>query len=240
MRLAIISDIHGNALALDAVLADLASASPDAVVCLGDMVSGPLDPAGTAERLIALGCTSVGGNHDRWLVAPEGAGPDPVDRFARERLSDDQFAWLSALPATTVVDGDVFVCHGTPRSDVETWLDNPFRDRVATLPDSDEVARHAEGLDFSLFLCGHTHVARSVRLRDGRMVVNPGAVGLQFFHGSPDARYALAERRNGSWAVGLRSVPYDHEAAARQAEANGFGVWRDVLVYGWDGPEGLF
>jgi diadenosine tetraphosphatase ApaH/serine/threonine PP2A family protein phosphatase len=63
---------------------------------------------------------------------------------------------------------------------------------------------------------------------------------LQLFYGSPDARYALLERRGGTWWVTLRCVPYDHETAAQQAEANGFPAWRRALATGWAGPEGLF
>jgi diadenosine tetraphosphatase ApaH/serine/threonine PP2A family protein phosphatase len=79
-----------------------------------------------------------------------------------------------------------------------------------------------------------------VRLRDGRLIVNPGSVGLQMNHGSPDARYAIVERRDGKYYPSFHAVPYDHFAAARQAEANGFPQWRDALVTGWTGAAGLF
>ena len=75
---------------------------------------------------------------------------------------------------------------------------------------------------------------------DGRLIVNPGAVGIQFNHGSPDARYAIIERRDGKYYPSLHAVPYDHFAAARQAEANGFPRWREALITGWVGAEGLF
>ncbi len=98
----------------------------------------------------------------------------------------------------------------------------------------------AEGYDYPLMLCGHTHVARSVRLRDRRVIVNPGAVGLQLVHGSPDARYAIIERREGHWITELRVVEYDHHAAAALAVANGFPAWSEPLATGWMGPQGLF
>lgn len=240
MRLAVISDTHGNSHALDAVLADIGREMPDAVVCLGDTVSGPMDPAGTADRLMALNCPVVAGNHDRWLAENGEADHDPVDRFAATRLGPAHWDWLKSLPATRVVEDDIFLCHGTPTSDIEPWLDNLYDGRAATLPDEETVTRRAGGLDYPLMLCGHTHIPRSVRLRDGRLVVNPGSVGLQFVHGSPDAHYALVDRREGEWSVSLRSIAYDREEAARQAVANGFPQWREPLLYGWAGPEGLF
>jgi hypothetical protein len=65
-------------------------------------------------------------------------------------------------------------------------------------------------------------------------------VGLQLGHGSPDARYALIERRGGRWIVSLRTVQYDHEAAAKMAESNGFPAWRAALTSGWTDSRGLF
>ncbi len=232
--------MHGNRLALDAVLDDIARQGVDAVACLGDHVSGPLDPAGSAARLMALDGPVIWGNHDRWLVERADAALDPVDRFALAQLSAEQRAWLKAMPATAVFGGEVFLCHGTPGSDETVWLDNYWHDRQTTLPSEASIVGHAEGLDYPLILCGHTHVARSVRLRDGRVIFNPGSVGLQLVHGSPDARYGLVERRNGQWFTSIRMVPYAHDAAAEQARANGFGQWVEAISTGWADADGLF
>ena len=238
MRFAVISDVHGNVHALDAVLADIERQRVDATLCLGDHVSGPLDPAGAVDRLMQIGGPVIRGNHDRWLV--EGERLDRVDRFASERLTNAHRQWLAEMPATAVFAGEVFLCHGTPQSDNAPWLDGWFDGRQATLPDQDAVAGLAEGYDYPLLLCGHTHMARSVRLRDGRVIVNPGAVGLQLVHGSPDARYAVVERRDGRWITELRVVEYDHHAAAALARANGFEAWSEPLATGWVGHQGLF
>jgi diadenosine tetraphosphatase ApaH/serine/threonine PP2A family protein phosphatase len=99
------------------------------------------------------------------------------------------------------------------------------------------------GVPNALILCGHTHMPRCERLADGRMVVNPGSVGLQAFDdthphphiietGSPHARYALLTRQAGGWGVKLRRVAYEHEAAAAQAERNGRPDWADALRTG--------
>ena len=239
MRFAVISDVHGNLPALEAVLADIAHEGADAVFNLGDCVAGPVDPVGTADVLMALGEMSLRGNHDRWLADP-GRSSHGVDAFVRDRLRPDQLAWATGLKSTATVGDDLFLCHGTPTSDEEFWLEGFWADRVTRLPSEADVLAKAEGLDFPVLLCGHTHLARSVRLRDGRIIVNPGAVGLQFVHGSPDARYALVERRAGQWTATFRIVPYNRDAAAELAEQNGFAHWREALLAGWADPDGLF
>ena len=101
------------------------------------------------------------------------------------------------------------------------------------MPSEDSIVAAAEGIGYPIMVCGHTHLARSVRLRDGRRIINPGAVGFQLVHGSPDARYAVIERRQGHWYTSLRVVPYDHDAAAAQAVGNGLEAWAEVLTSGW-------
>jgi putative phosphoesterase len=237
VRLAVISDIHGNRLALEAVLADIAQQGADTIVNLGDVAAGPIDPVGTLALLESLNLPTVRGNHDRWIAERR---TDRIDLFVSDLITERDFAWLGGLPSTLVVNDEVFLCHGTPVSDTDPWLDNWFDQRSMTLPNEDEVTRLAVGIDYPVLLCGHTHVPRSVRLRDGRRIVNPGSVGLPFLYGSPDARYALIDRKGSDWTVNLRSVPYDHEGSARQAEAHGFGHWRGALTTGWPGPQGLF
>ncbi len=77
-RIAIFSDIHGDCVALDAVLADIASAGVNQTVCLGDAIQGGPQPAETVERLRALGCPVVMGNADHWLLTGEDTGSEPV------------------------------------------------------------------------------------------------------------------------------------------------------------------
>ncbi|MHA6297386.1 metallophosphoesterase family protein [Devosia sp. CAU 1758] len=196
MRVAVLSDVHGNVPALDAVLADMARQSFDAVVCLGDHVSGPIDPAGALERIVALGALCIRGNHDRWFLDPSlRSDPWSVDMFARERLSTGQLGWLGALKATENLGDYVFLCHGTPGDDEAPWLDNFYNDRSTILPSEEKVAREAAGIAQSVILCGHTHIARTLRLSDGRRIVNPGSVGMQLARGTPDAHYAVIEKR---------------------------------------------
>jgi predicted phosphodiesterase len=240
VKAAIISDVHGNRLALEAVLEDIARHGVDGTFNLGDLVSGPLEPNWTADILMDLDLPTIRGNHERNLIEQPPDKLNAVDRFAQEQMESRHRAWINSLPTSLSLLDDVFLCHGTPTSDEEPWLDNWWDGRTVTTPDEATVAAKAEGYDYPVLLCGHTHVPRAVRLRDGRLIVNPGSVGLQMNHGSPDARYAIVERRDGKYYPSFHAVPYDHFAAARQAEANGFPQWRDALVTGWTGAAGLF
>jgi predicted phosphodiesterase len=235
MKLAVISDIHGNLAALDAVLEDISHEGVDQTVNLGDVLSGPLDVVGVAERLMPLALPTVRGNHDRFIVDGREADKDwHIDQKARALLTEPQRQWLGGLPPTLDIEGKVLLTHGTPASDSIGWLDD-----AATMRPASFVEEQAAGHPYEVLLCGHTHVPRISRLADGRLVVNPGAVGLQFDLGYPDARYAVIERRTAGWHVALRSVPYDFESTARRAEEIGLKHWAEAYRAGWVLPKYL-
>ncbi len=107
MRVAVLADVHGNILALEAVLADLGTrGGAEIIVNLGDCVSGPLWPRVTAERLMQIGAITVRGNHDRQVATLDEAELGPSDRYAFEDITAEQRAWLRRLPiARTVTPG---------------------------------------------------------------------------------------------------------------------------------------
>ncbi len=247
MRIAVLSDIHGNSAALDAVLEDIRRRGIGQVVNLGDSLSGPLDPAGTAERLIAAGFPSVSGNHDRWLYDPPGGEPPLWEVWTLPRLGASHLDWARSLPATLVVEG-MLLTHGTPASDTENWLHR--RDAGGGLREAYlwEAEAPAEGRDFPVILSGHTHLPRVVRLTDGRLLANPGSVGCPAYldprhdppfvaeTGSPDAHYAVLERFGAAWQASLHTVPYDASGMIARAEALGADGWRAALSTGWIRP----
>ncbi|MBN9364032.1 MULTISPECIES: metallophosphoesterase family protein [unclassified Devosia] len=237
MRIAVLSDVHGNLEALDAVLDDVAGQGVEATVALGDFLSGPSDPVGVADRLIELGLPSVRGNHDRYIT--DGREKDwHIDALVRGLLDERQHRWLGSVPATLLLEGDVFLCHGTPRDDNTSFMDTMVG-TIPTMHPRDYIEAEAVGFDHEVLLCGHTHVPRSLRLADGRLVVNPGSVGLPMEIGSPDARYAIIEKRRAGWNTELRAVAYDHAAAAKQALDKGYPVWAEALTWGWASPKRL-
>ena len=234
MRILIVSDIHANWPALAAI-----DEPHDVCLCLGDLVDYGPDPSPCVRWAMRNAQYAIRGNHDRWTVDTGLRRAGAVDRFARSRLSPVQLEWLAGLPATAQIGDEVFVCHGTPTDDEMPWLDNFYDGRTTTLPSEAEVAGHAVGIDSAVILCGHTHIARTLRLTDGRLIANPGSVGMQLVRGSPDAHYGIVEKRRRGWQTAMIAVAYDTEAAARLAEANGFPGWVDAIRHGWAGPETL-
>ena len=226
--LAVISDIHGNLPALEAVLGELEQDRPDELVCLGDVALGPW-PAETLARVRALECTVVRGNWDGWLV--DGFPPAPDERmqrfieqgewWARMLSAEDREFVATFAPRTELeLEGVRMLCfHGSPASYDEVIL--------ATTPHEELLATFA-GFDHSLLLGGHTH-AQLTRVVEGRLLVNPGSVGLPFrgfpLGGpqpiSPWAEYGLVRLERGRFSVELRRTSYDVEAMLRHVIDSG-------------------
>lgn len=229
--LAVLADIHGNTWALQAVLADLDRRRVTEVVNLGDCAYGSLDPAGSLDLLMARRIPTISGNQDRIVHVPPSEVQGSADHaFIAARLNAEQVAWLQALPATLVV-GEVFCCHGTPESD-ETYLLEEVTPHGVRLREDAALRTLLTGVAQSVIVCGHSHVPRVVTLSDGRLVVNPGSVGVPAYAddlphphvmeaGSPHARYALLVRSAAGWRVELVALPYAWNEAAAEARRNG-------------------
>lgn len=243
MRIAVMSDIHGNLWALEAVLADIARRNVELTVNLGDILSGPLLPAQTAERLMALALATIRGNHERQVLEDDPTRMGASDRWAHDCISAAQREWIASLPVSMRLQDDVLMVHGTPGSDLVYWMETVDPAGGQRRASYAEVLARAGDAQASLILCGHTHVPRAMQLDDGRLVVNPGSVGLQAYagdlpyphtaqNGSPHARYAIVERTAGGWAVEQYAVAYNWDAAAEVARRNGREEWAFALRTG--------
>ncbi|WP_045877844.1 metallophosphoesterase family protein [Pseudofrankia sp. DC12] len=231
-RLAVLSDIHGNTRALETVLAQVTDV--DAVLNLGDILSGAVDPRGTLDLLAARpDILTIRGNHERQILTFPRERMGASDRHAADLLTDGDRAWLANLPETLEPAPGMLAFHASPADDLR------YLNETVT-PDGLRPATKAEIMDrlgdaygaFRLFLCGHSHLPRVVELPDGSLVVNPGSVGWPAYDddeplphivetGSPHARYAVLDDSDGTWHVDLRTTTYDAEWAARLAEAHG-------------------
>jgi predicted phosphodiesterase len=199
MTLGLLYDVHGNLPALEAVLAD--AGDVEQWVLGGDYTLFGAWPQETVERLRSLDAEWIRGNGERWTADPSDA-PEPahdaIER-CRELLGDELVRELVALPESLAGDG-VLYCHGSPVSDVESFMPEPAAGEAALLGT----------VDGGRVVFGHTHLpfARTGPL--GIELVNPGSVGMPF-DGDPRAAYAVV-RADGS--AEHRRVLYDHRASA--------------------------
>jgi predicted phosphodiesterase len=168
-ELALISDIHGNGVALDAVLTDLARRGVGQVVCLGDLAAGGPQPHEVIATVRELDCPVVRGNADRWLLEglPPGRSAETrrlgeVVAWARERLAPADLDHLAALPQTRRIGAaagpSLFCFHGSPRADLDSLL--------ATTPEAELDDLLAEAPQATLNAAGHTHLQLLRRHRD--------------------------------------------------------------------------
>ncbi len=183
------------------------------------------------ELLQAENIPSIRGNTDRILVnTPENLIDDATIGFVKTSLSHAQLEYLASLPKIREVNG-VLLVHGTPSDDEPCLLERIDITGVFLEADA-TIAANLGDVPNKVIFCGHSHVARTVLLSDGRLVVNPGSVGqpaYQHFRpvphvmqsGSPHARCAVLTRVKHGWNTQQLMVAYDWEAAACKAESNG-------------------
>jgi putative phosphoesterase len=182
LRVAALYDVHGNLQALDAVLAEV---DADVILVGGDVAAGPW-PAETLARLRGLGgdVRVIRGNADREVAQQTpGLAPPELMEFVRERLSQEEIAFLEALPLTETIEvdglGTVLFCHATPRNDEEIFT------RIS--PD-ERWGEALDGVEADVVVCGHTHVQFDRRV-GGVRLVNAGSVGMPYEH-EPGAYWA--------------------------------------------------
>jgi len=207
VTVAAIADVHGNLPALEAVLAEIEAIGVDAIVCCGDVASGPL-PRETCEALMALeGARFVQGNADREAV-------DGTDEWTSAQLDARHRDFLAAFEDTVTLEidglGRVLFCHGTPRSDEEIVTAITPEARLAAVMTGGDVV-----------VCGHVHV-RFDRRAGATRVVNPGSVGLPY-EGRAGAYWALLGPD-----VELRRTDYDLDAALARMRGH-HPAWDDLF-----------
>lgn len=243
MKVGLISDIHGNRVALEAVIAALKRARPDQIVCLGDVaVMGP-DPAGTVSLLQELNCPVIMGNADVELLRAPAEVVEEVEHpiiqdlilWSQAQLSPEQLGFVRTFVPTIEIDlgsGVRLLCfHGSPRSNTEI---------IDATTDLDELRDAIGESSATLLAGGHTH-HQLLRRFDGQWLINPGSVGLthrrtQVDHPTrrpPWAEYALVSVMRGAIDVSLRAVPLDLEAMRAQVPET--MPHRNDWLTGWNG-----
>ncbi len=231
MRIALISDIHGNSLALEAALADIRRQAVDQLVCLGDAIQGGPQPAETIAALRSLNCPLVLGNADDWLLTGEDPNSqEPTTRqqqavrlWSLSQLSPADLDFIKSFQPLVRQDlggGQVLVCfHGSPRS---------YNDLI--FPETpEEEFRALLGAHQSFFCAGgHTHL-QQIRRLDETFFFNPGSVGAahdRYYPGrqtraNPWIEYALLTARGEQISLEFRRLPLDLERYLQILKASG-------------------
>ena len=213
MRVAVVSDIHGNLLALDAVMTDMERFSPDEVWCAGDL--GWLGPWAEEciHRVRDAGWPTVKGNADVWITGDPQTVEDEDERKGfvaiaeAHDLKEEDRRWLLNLGLGHTGAGSMLMVHGTPQSAFD-----------APLPDSPAADFSVYEAQAALVIYGHVHQAFVRRLSDGTIVANPGSVGLPM--DDTTASYLLIDREGPQFTLRHRRVAYDRRGAIAQAKHN--------------------
>jgi predicted phosphodiesterase len=230
MRTALISDVHGNAVAFEAVLADLERDPVDQIVCLGDMIQGGSQPAQVVRRLRELACPVVLGNADAFLVDPDAGEEEKTERQLSVRewtvaqIGDEGVAFIETFRPTVDVplgaDRTLLAFHGSPSS---------FDDIVLPHLEEDEFRRLLGPPAADVLAGGHVHL-QWLRRYGGSTFVNPGSVGLAYDHAQPDdddprvdaaAEYALIDVGGDRLEIAFRRVPFARDDVLAAIDASG-------------------
>jgi putative phosphoesterase len=224
MRIAIISDMHGNNFAFEKVLADIKLKDINQLVCLGDAIQGGPQPAQVVQNLRALNCPVVMGNADAWLLSGEETGDEgiPPERLIKmgeirlwslSQLTEDDKAFISGFQPTVTINLDegldLLCFHGSPTS---------FDDII--LPDApkDVFEKYLGAYSDHILTGGHTH-AQQIRRNGELFFFNPGSVGFAYshyqpdglFHADPWAEYAILTVENSQTSLEFCRLPFDAE-----------------------------
>ncbi len=237
MRTAIVSDVHGNAVALEALLDELDRNPVDQVVCLGDVAQGGAHPAEVIDRIRVIGWPVVLGNADDFLLDPE-AGREPVTpallevrAWSVEQLGQERLDFIRTFPATVEADlGEqqtLLAFHGSP-ADYDDVL-------LPSLGEA-EFRGFLDGYDAPFLAGGHVHL-QYLRRVGLRTFVNPGSVGLSYDHEQPEeslrfdpwAAYAVVTTEPGAVELSFRRVPFDPGDVLRAIEKSGIPMERARL-----------
>jgi predicted phosphodiesterase len=240
LRIAIIADIHGNRVALDAVLTPLSREQIDQIICLGDVPAMGPEPHEVVHRLRTLDCPVIMGNTDEWLLhgLPFAETDERTRRIAelfrwgREQLSrEDQDYLRSFRRLLDIPLGDSFtlLCfHGSPRSNMDLIF--------STTPD-EELKSLLAGYNATVMAGGHTHI-QMLRRYNNSTIINVGSIGLpggplfSGVHRPPWAEYALIDVSNRVLDIEFRRVPLDIEALVEATVSSGM-PYAETWIQEW-------
>ncbi len=234
MKIAILSDIHGNSWALNEVLIDIKSKGIETIINLGDSLYGPLDPQGTFNLLIENDVLSICGNGDRIIFEHLGeVSTYKTMEYVKAQIDNNTINWLKKLPFDLIHES-IYCCHASPHSDTTYLLENLKSDHI-TVKEYSEIDKILKDIKQEIVVCGHSHVSRVVKTAN-KTIHNTGSIGLPAYEDelpiphkmenfSPNARYSILTLSENPVKIEQVVISYDYEAAARKAEENERSDW---------------
>ncbi|HSJ88139.1 MAG TPA: metallophosphoesterase family protein [Anaerolineales bacterium] len=243
MRVAVVSDMHGNDLAFEAVEGDIEKQKVDQIVCLGDAIQGGAQPAAVVQRLRRLGCPVVMGNADAWLLTGEETADEgiPSERLRKmgeirlwslSQLTDEDRAFISGFQPTVTIQLEnelsLLCFHGSPAS---------FDDVILPAAPQEDFQKFLGLYKDHILTGGHTH-AQQIRRNGKYFFFNPGSVGFAYSHNQPDeqffadpwAEYAILTVQNGQIGLGFRRIPFDAQELIRIYRESGRPFAEDAIA----------
>ena len=237
MRIALISDIHGNFTALEAVLADIDGKEIDSIICLGDVATVGPQPKQVLDRLKTLGCSVIMGNHDAALLDMDApleygiAAPIiPTILWCAKQLVKEDLDYLDSFRALMEIslglDTNLLCFHGSPGSNT---------DLITATTSPEELDNLLGGQERTIMAGGHSHV-QMLRQHNGTLIINPGSIGNAFLkpHSPgtiptllPWAEYAIVNWAEDRLSVELCRVPFDLSAFSEIASSS------DIPIRSW-------
>ncbi|MBL8091994.1 MAG: metallophosphoesterase family protein [Anaerolineales bacterium] len=221
MRIAIISDMHGNDFAFKKVEADIKSQGIDQVVCLGDAIQGGAQPKETVNRLRNMKCPVVMGNADDWLIKGEETGKDPIPEerlkkmqaireWSLSQLNDEDIKFIKSFQPTITINLekglDLLCFHGSPTD---------YDHIILPTTSEEDFMKYLGNFKKNILAGGHTHT-QQIRRCGARFFLNPGSIGFPFssyqfdrFHVDAWAEYAILNIADRNIGVEFRRLDYD-------------------------------
>ncbi len=239
MNVAVLSDIHGNKDALKAVLDDIQQRNIVSIYNLGDILYGPLFPLETYDLLKGMDIKSVSGNCDRILL--QASSDNLTAQYVIDMLENEHKNWLNNLPFSIQTE-DFYFCHASPKSD-EQYLLHDITLNDAILKQPQDIMNLVKEIPQNIIFCGHSHLSDIVYLPNGKVIANPGSVGLlayeeeePFYYkmesGTPFANYTIVKKRDGRWIFEQINITYDVTDAIKQSEKLNRPDWACALKFG--------
>jgi predicted phosphodiesterase len=233
MKIALISDIHGNIPALEAVFKSIMDKGISEIYNLGDTCYGPLWPEETVNLIINNNIKSIMGNSDEDII--KYSLKNETVKYTISKLSENSKNWINALP-DIYEDEKITLFHGSPNNKNKYFFENIINEQII-IKENNEIKRNIKNIETKYICFGHSHLERIVKI-DNQILINAGSVGLPAYSEDKPkhkietynnyAKYVIINNNN----VEIYNVEYDYKSSSRKAKENNRSDWSKYIENG--------